>query len=170
MLTIRTGDLIKEAESFDAIMHGCNCGHGYDSGIAALIWDRFPKAYIEKLGNHEEFQWSVLGTYSKHKITEERHKIAWNDLKSASEEYSFRYVDSPFTVINAYTQFTGGANFYLDAFINILMSVNEEFKGLSIGIPRIGCGIGGGDWLLVENALLKYAPDVKWTVLVWEEN
>ena len=143
-VNIKLGDLLAEAQDYDAIMHGCNCFHGEDSGIAAQIWDKWPMARAMSEGHHDSGDFDAFGTYV-----------------SGYEQLG------GFTIINAYTQFRGGACFNLDAFINILKQVNEDFTGSTIGIPMIGAGIGGGNWMEIQSALLVHAPDIKWTVVVW---
>jgi len=145
MIKIKLGDLLKEASDYDAIMHGCNCFHGDDSGIAAQVWACFPAAREISEKHHDSGDFGALGTYV------------------AGYEQIGR-----FTIINAYTQYRGGANFDIHAFIHILKQVNEDFAGMSIGIPLIGCGIGGANWESVQGALLHYAKDVNWTVVMWE--
>lgn len=144
MITVKLGNLITEASDFDAIMHGCNCFHDDDSGIAAQVWDKFPVARAMSVADHDSGDFGALGTYA-----------------SCYEQIG------RFTLINAYTQYSGGANFDIHAFIHILKQVNEDFAGKSIGIPRIGTGIGAYDWIPIENALLQHAPDIDWTVLVY---
>jgi len=55
-------------------------------------------------------------------------------------------------VINAYTQFYGGANFDLEALRNCISSL-EVTSANDIYIPAIGCGIGGGNWMEVCKVL-----------------
>ncbi len=144
MIKVILGDLIKQAEDFDAIMHGCNCFHGEDSGIAAQMWEAFPMAREMSEAHHDSGDFGALGEYSE-------------------------CVDhiGRFTIINAYTQYKGGANFDIHAFIHILKQINEDYYQHSIAIPMIGCGVGGSDWESVQGAILVYAPDINWTVVVW---
>lgn len=166
MIRIHKGALLEVATTgkLDTIMHGCNCWHGSDSGIAGAIWDRFPSAYHRKLENHEDGAWGVLGTISVHNINEQRVQTWAEGLTHPIIE--MEYLKKPFRVINAYTQYNGGADFYMSALVNILKHLNEHWEGKTIGIPKIGCGIGGGNWEEVENALLTHAPNVNWEVYV----
>jgi O-acetyl-ADP-ribose deacetylase (regulator of RNase III) len=143
-INIKLGDLLAEAQDYDAIMHGCNCFHGEDGGIAAQIWDKWPMAREMSERHHDSGDFDAFGTYV----------------------YGYEQIGR-FAIINAYAQYFGGANFDINAFIHILKQVNEDFTGMNIGIPMIGCGIGGADWESVQGILLHYAPDVNWTVIVW---
>ena len=148
-ITVELGNLLDNAVAgkYDAIMHGCNCQGTpeNDSGIAAQIWKKFPIAAIATRNWTLKGDFTTFGSYSKAKVS-----------------------NLPFTIINAYTQYYGGPCFYLPALINVLKVVNKEFKGKTIGIPLIGCGVGGGDWVEVQQALLVYAPDVNWRVVIWK--
>lgn len=159
MITLKKGNLITAmiAGRVENVMQGCNCFHGSDGGFARLLWDSFPQARYGKERNHEAGDWKVFGTYSTHEI----------DYYTTYEEMDLvkKHID-PINVINAYTQYEGGANFMLSAFSVILKDINKEYAGKTIAIPRIGAGIGGGDWLAIENALLDFAPDVNWEVYV----
>ena len=146
-MKIKLGNLLAEASDYDAIMHGCNCFHGEDSGVAGQLWDKYPVARLASREDHDSGDFGVLGTYVS--VYEQMER---------------------FTIINAYTQYHGGAAFQIAAFIHILKQVNEDFHGSSIAIPLIGAGIGGGDWMDIQSALLIYAPDIKWTVIVWDES
>jgi len=145
MITVRRGNLLKEFElgNLDAMMHGCNCFHGEDSGIAAQIWQMFPKARKVSEVHHESGDFDAYGNYSAYYD---------KDIKAH--------------IINAYTQFHGGANFSIHAFKAVVKKVEQDFSGSVIGIPLIGCGIGGGDLEEVVNVLLRYAPTIDWRMYV----
>ncbi|MEM9943122.1 MAG: hypothetical protein AAF939_16280, partial [Planctomycetota bacterium] len=60
------------------------------------------------------------------------------------------------TIINAYTQFNhGGQGTLIDyeALKRVLATVKDKFCGLRIGYPKIGAGLGGGDWNLIKNII-----------------
>ena len=143
---VRLGNLINNtlAGDYDAIMHGCNCFHGEDAGFAKQVWHSFPEARQSSIDDHEGGDFAAFGTYSM-----------------------TYYKELGTTIINAYTQYHGGPSFNIDAFINILKQVNEDFEGCVIGVPLIGAGIGGGDWVEIQEAMLRYAPNIGWRVIVW---
>jgi len=124
-MKVTEGDLIRMAKAgeFDLIAHGCNCFCSMGSGIAKGIASAFPEAYEAdkktKKGDPEK-----LGTCSFARI---------NDL----------------IVVNAYTQFDyrgGGVKVNYDAVRSCMRWIRENFPGRSIGIPKIGAGLAGGDW------------------------
>lgn len=142
------GNLIERAFNgeFDVVCHGANCMSNMGSGIApqmakAFGCDKFEMETwgrtIEKLGciDYETF---VLGSHSIWSLM-----VAENSLN-----------EPELTVINAYTQYSYGKN-HLDgsnkpldyeALTLCLRKINVRFKGKHIGLPLIGCGLGGGVW------------------------
>ena len=128
------GDLIKLARrgKFDLIMHGCNCHNTMGSGIARQIREYFPDAYKADTVYSEQFKnrpYEKLGNYSY---------TRWHDGDHAT-----------FLVVNAYTQFDylprGMDHFEYASFAVILQKLHHFYGNYDIGMPRIGCGLAGGD-------------------------
>jgi O-acetyl-ADP-ribose deacetylase (regulator of RNase III) len=44
--------------------------------------------------------------------------------------------------------------------------INADFKGEHLGIPRIGCGLAGGDWEKVKELINQYLSDMKQVTVV----
>jgi O-acetyl-ADP-ribose deacetylase (regulator of RNase III) len=153
MKTIK-GDLIEFAlrGDFDLIGHGANCFNTMGAGIAKAIKERVPEAYdidqmtskgdIRKLGNF---------TYAYHE-------------------------EGDFYAINCYSQYNYGIN-HLDGTANpldyealalCLRKINHIFKGKSIGLPMIGCGLAGGDWDRVSKIIETELKDMDVTIVVFE--
>ncbi|MFM2482293.1 phosphatase [Celerinatantimonas sp. YJH-8] len=129
------GDLIELAleGNFDVIVHGSNCFHSMDGGIALSIRHVFPEAYQADqetaFGDREK-----LGTLSTAIVT--RGEVC-------------------FTVVNAYTQFDyhGEGNADYEAVQMVFAEVRQRYHGLRIGYPLIGAGLGGGNWVLIEKII-----------------
>lgn len=121
-----TGDLLKMALAgdFDVVVHGCNCFHMMGAGIAAAVKKLFPEAYQADIDSPYGDR-SKLGTVS----TCDVHRDG-----------------ARFFVVNAYTQFHGGPDLDYDALRSCFRAIKYGFFGLRIGYPKIGAGIGGGDW------------------------
>lgn len=49
-------------------------------------------------------------------------------------------------VVNAYTQYQPGPNLDYSALRKCFKYIGENFSTSRIGYPKIGAGIGGGDW------------------------
>jgi O-acetyl-ADP-ribose deacetylase (regulator of RNase III) len=139
------GNLITSAEAgkVDIIVHGCNCFATMAAGIAASIASSFPEAKKAdkawKTKTHKE----RLGHFTEAKIA----------VKN----------DKELIVVNAYTQYSPGPDFKMHALKNFLKEIVEKYgneeKPKIIGLPKIGCGIAGGDWNevkpVIESALAK---------------
>lgn len=84
-LNIINDDLIDLAKNgdFDVIIHGCNCFCTMGAGIAKVIKQEFPEAYLPDLQT-EVGSREILGSYSLASITR-------NDIN--------------FIIVNAYTQY-----------------------------------------------------------------
>jgi O-acetyl-ADP-ribose deacetylase (regulator of RNase III) len=131
MRTIK-GDLVKLAMNgeFDVIIHGCNCFCTMGAGIARQIKNTFPEAYESDLKT-KNGDYSKLGSYSKAVI-------------------------GKLTVINAYTQFKyGGEKVLVDyvALHKVFKLIKSDFHGKSIGYPKIGSGLAGGDWNIISKII-----------------
>ena len=130
------GDIIKKALAgeFDVIIHGCNCFCTMGAGLAKGIKDAFPKAYEadcattkgdkEKLGTCTFAECSIAG--------------------------------GTVTIVNAYTQYNygrGRVQTDYEAIRQCLEWAVEKFRGKRIGLPKIGSGLGGGDWNIIQKII-----------------
>jgi O-acetyl-ADP-ribose deacetylase (regulator of RNase III) len=124
-----TGDLLDLAlgGAFDVVVHGANCQCTMGAGIAKSIREQFPEAYEADCATRKGDR-SKLGSIT-----------------------SALVVRGPvrFHVVNAYTQFhyrgSGGRVDY-DAVARAMREVRSRFSGKRIGYPKIGAGLGRGDW------------------------
>ncbi|RMH19666.1 MAG: phosphatase [Acidobacteria bacterium] len=135
-MNIVRGDVLKLAleGEFDVIVHGCNCQCTMGAGIAKAIRKLFPEAYEADLAT-ERGSRSKLGTYSSATVYRNAHEI---------------------TVINAYTQFHyqgRGVKVDYEAIRLAFRAIARDFSGRRIAYPRIGAGLGGGDWGLISKIL-----------------
>lgn len=132
MKTVR-GDLMQLTLEgvFDVIVHGCNCQCRMARGIAATIKQLFPEADAADQAT-EKGSRSKLGGFSQANIVRD---------------------DRNFTVINAYTQFHWDGEGVLADYAAIrqaMKSLKAQFAGQRIGYPKIGAGLAGGDWNVIE--------------------
>lgn len=149
------GDLIALAKQgeFDVIVHGCNCFCTMGSGIAAQVRRYFPVAYnadrLTVAGDK-----SKLGKYSC-------------AVTSVFDEWG---LINQLTIINAYTQYAFGSDkVHVDyeAIAKILHSLNMHFAGsdLKFGIPFIGAGLAGGDWVRIKKIIEENTRHIDLTVV-----
>ena len=140
--------LLAKAGKFDAIVHGCNCFCAMGSGLApqmaeAFGADKFPLEAPQNRGVKE--------------------KLGRNDIVLVDDLY----------VINSYTQYQPGPNADINAIRSCMKGINAEFKALKqindktfhIGIPLIGCGIGGLQWEDVKKVIKEEITDMRVTII-----
>ena len=135
------GDLLDafENNNFDAIVHGCNCFHLMGAGIAGMISKRFPEAYKADVKLTDKGDWNKLGTYTK-------------------AEYLHG------DIINAYTQYNPGKCRELDllqSISKVFKQLDKDYSGKTIGIPKIGAGIAGGNWNIISELINQVTPNLK---------
>jgi O-acetyl-ADP-ribose deacetylase (regulator of RNase III) len=146
--TERKGDLIVEAKAgaFDVIGHGCNCYCNMGAGIAVPMAKVFgADKYVMERGSYK-------GDYNK------LGQIDFGHTHADNGKYLY--------VVNCYTQFRPGKDLDYDALRLCLRKLNREFRGMHVGLPKIGCGLAGGDWNTVSAMIKEEMKDCKVTVVV----
>ena len=154
------GDLIKMAKEgkFDVIVQGCNCFCKMGKGLAKQICDELPEAYeadcVTKPGDKNK-----LGDFSFAMIR--RHDLTNFFVINAYTQYDYRptYEDDDISRVN------------YDAVRSVFKLIKERFGYTRIGYPKIGCGLAGGIWSIVEkiideelegcdHTLVDYGPNI----------
>lgn len=134
MLKYKKGCLIKAAKSgeVDVIAHQCNCFNNMGAGIAPQIKKAFPEA------------WSV-----------DSKTIKGNRSKLGRLTIAF---SGSIIVFNLYGQYRYGAGVHTD-YTALRSSLYHMRKYLNlspnyrVGLPKLGCGLGGGDWSIVSKII-----------------
>jgi len=130
------GDLLQLAIQgrFDVIVHGANCQCVMGAGIAKAIRTLFPEAYEADRATQKGDR-AKLGSISVAEVV--RGAVS-------------------FQVVNAYTQFDyRGPGIHVDygAVQAAMKLVKRTFPGRRIGYPRIGAGLGRGDWVRLSKII-----------------
>lgn len=135
MIKYKKGDLIAAAKNgeVNVIAHQCNCFCNMGRGIAPLIAKAFPSA--EKADNDtrkgDEYK---LGTYS----------VAYD------AEYGV-YIFNLYGQYGHWKRSDGKINTDYEALRRALRGMADlVFEEDKIGLPKVGCGLGGGDWSIVS--------------------
>lgn len=137
------GNLIDLAEAghFDVIVHGCNCFHTMGAGIAKEISTRYPTA-----------------------LAADREFTNKGD-KTKLGSYTYALATSPtghrFTIVNAYTQYYYGRPKKNAGPLADYAAIDRVFRELArqcpqllrFGYPKIGAGLAGGDWNIIQNII-----------------
>lgn len=141
------GDIFSAVENndIDIIAHQANCMSIMGSGIAKAIREKYPMAYRADV-NDERSPEQRLGSYS------------------------FCNTGDGVIIFNLYGQYYPGPDTRYHALQGalsqmacLIKKVNPVFR---IGLPLIGCGVGGGDWNVVSEILLEELDGLDWTVYV----
>lgn len=154
-MIIRRGDLFSTTDH--VIAHGCNNQGVMGAGVAKIIRDRFPKAYadyVDALYDLAERQLPAL-------------PLGWNN-------YSRQPQGNVFLVVNMITQTLAKVERPVsydaidDCFADLFQYMKTHgYTGVSI--PKIGAGLGGGDWAVIEAIIRGQESKVSGiTVTVWE--
>lgn len=137
------GDLFET--DCDLIAHGVNCKNAFGSGVAGLMSKKYPRAKSMYHEKYEQEGW-WLG---------DAQFVFQNDGKY---------------VANCATQdnygYSGERNANYPAIRMCMEKVREfaRYKHLSIAIPKIGAGLAGGDWNLIEKIIEEVFLDYDVTV------
>lgn len=151
MYKIIKGDIIELAKSseFDVVVHGVNCFCTMGAGLAPQMDKAFGCSNFEKENPKYRGDFNKLGTLDFVELYQEREDLGSRWVRYPDEEEFI--TGKKLIVVNAYTQFKPGANLKYSALILCLQKLNYIFAGKHILLPKIGCGIAGGDWETVES-------------------
>ena len=168
------GDLIKLAQTgnFDVIAHGCTCLSTQKAGLApqmvkAFGTDKF-KMEVEGKGIYK------LGCIDYETFQQEKEEFGGKWVRYPDEENFL--TGKQLTVCNAYTQYSYGRN-HLDgvskpldyeALTLCMRKMNYTFKGQTIGLPAIGCGLAGGDFNIVREIIKKELKDCNIIIVIYK--
>ena len=143
MIKYVQGDLF--TTEADIIAHGCNCRGGFGSGVAGQIALKYPKARHSYLDKFEEDGW-YLGDIQP--------VLQWDGKYIVNCATQFAYL--PRGICHA--DYDG---------VRLSMERLKAFaqgKGLSVAIPKIGAGLAGGDWAIIEKIISDVLTDYDITV------
>lgn len=160
MVKIHNGDIFEAP--IDVLVHQANCFHTFGSGIARIIRARFPEAYKADCQT-EKGDMTKLGTYSVASL----HPFG-QPARSAIKLIFNMYSQHGFSDGNRATSY--------DAMVTALTAIEKRMRGAQIGpearypvvgVPyKIGCGLGGGDYRIVEAILHAIFDDSPVTLLI----
>lgn len=134
------------------IVHGCNAHGVMGSGVAKIVREKYPQAFT---------------VYAK-------HIEAYMTPSAVLGKISISYEPDGKTIINAVTQLGYGKNgkyvsydAVWDCFVDI--AIHCSMHNISeIAMPKIGAGLGGGRWSIIEAIILEVFKGSEITVKVYE--
>lgn len=134
MITYKRGNLLDVTEG--VIIHGCNAQGVMGSGVALAVKNKYPKAYEQYMRVHAKQGLRLAGI-------------------------SLSHVDKDLTVCNLVTQeFYGreGKRYTSYGAVHLGFEKLHKYYALerTFHFPKIGAGLGGGDWLEIAR-FIEYA-------------
>lgn len=173
------GNLIKLAlqGEFDVIAHGCNCHCVMGAGIAPQMAHHFLCDHYGMESSLHKGNFNKLGNidYGCYHLSPDKNRI----ILYTSGKSNYKWEHQGYTLhyaVNCYTQFGFGSNHTDGSPIPLnyaalelcLMKINNKFRGKTIGLPQIGCGLAGGDWNIVRDMIKKCLADCFVTVVIYK--
>jgi len=144
MIIYKKGDVLNSGES--VVVHGCNCFKTMGAGIARQVREQCPNAYKAD------------------------QDTLWGDRKKLGS--STLAYDNGMLIINAYTQYEYARDRVVvdyDALRSAMEEICQTTPGEDvIAMPKIGCGLGGGDWKIVSQILEEVSEEYNKTFHVYE--
>jgi len=144
------GDLLEMAKNhqFDVIAHGANCFKTMGAGIAFQIKRQFNDAYVKD-------------------FNDKRSPIQrWGDFTYVR----YKHGDNLLSVFNLYTQYNPGPDLDYTALELSLKKLAKTIEPNSkIGLPLIGCGIGGGNWKEVKKIIKRVLSEYNVTIVIFDK-
>ena len=131
MIEYKKGNLLDVERGI--ILHGCNAQGVMGSGVALAVKNKYPQAYEDYVEDLEERR-VYLGDTS----------VYWYNTNLA--------------VYNAITQVHYGTsdrhvNYWAIAKVFKNAVENARSFNMTLNFPKIGAGLGGGDWYIIENII-----------------
>lgn len=141
MVKFVAGDLFTYP-GLDAIAHGCNCAGVMGAGIAKEFKKRFP-------GNFDKYRKACQdGTFKVGKCLTFDAKDAYILNLGTQDEYI-----NPAKLVDIEKALKYMINYIM--YVNIARSAVHREPIKTIGLPRIGAGLGGLDWDEVKQVILE---------------
>lgn len=139
MITYIKGDLF--ADNHPVIAHGCNCQGVMGSGIAKIVKEKFP---------------TVFSRYKE--LCDSYHDKPWQ-WQHPLGHCQFLPIEGGRVIVNCFTQdkFGPGKQVSYDAVDSCMYSLAVFLEGTDeyLAMPKIGAGLGGGEWSIIE-AIINY--------------
>lgn len=151
-ITYKADNIITASEPL--IIHGCNCQGVMGSGVALAVKNRFPKAYTEYVKLHSE----------------EGLSLGFMQFVNCFDKLGSKWIGNAFTQEN-YGRSPNTQYCDYKAIRNCLETVREFLFSQdhnSFAMPKIGCGLGGGDWNIVLKIIEEVFESTNLTISIYD--
>lgn len=154
---------------YDVIIQGNNCFNVQGGGIAPLFVQAFGTDKFPMEDEYYREDINKLGTIDYQTGILVNGRFEW-----AKSNNLFKGCK---VVVNCYTQYGFSKNhsnntdipLNYNALALCLQKINHTFRGMTIGLPQIGCGLGGGDWNIVREMIQYYLIDMDIVVVNYQK-
>ena len=145
------GDLV--TGDFPVFCHQVNCRGKMGSGIAGQIRQKYPEVFTsyEKVTASSPMK-TLLGSNDYVETNDDRVCI------SMFAQMNYGYDHKKYTSYDAFWECLNGLKYYLN-------NVQEKYK--TVAFPyKIGCGLGGADWDIIEKMIDKFSEGISQEVII----
>lgn len=164
MLKYKVGDLIDALKSGEvsSIGHQANCFCTMNSGVAKAIRLEFPHAYQADCFT-EKGDKGKLGTLTAVEYIRDDDTVGI--IYNLYGQYNYGYDAKGYTNYEALRGALLNMRIDLDGAVSLS---GEDWK--KVGFPKIGAGLGGGDWDTIERIIEEVFADYDVTIYVLRES
>lgn len=155
-LIYKVGNLVEATEPI--IVHGCNAQGVMGSGVAKAIKETFPEAFRAYRERYEKQGGLNLG------------QVVWATVRNSGTP---RHVGNAITQVNygrdgrRYVEYEAIEHAFATVAGFIRQNRETLGDGPFVGIPRIGAGLGGGDWGLISERIKEAMGEFDVVVYDW---
>jgi O-acetyl-ADP-ribose deacetylase (regulator of RNase III) len=142
----KIGDVTEASETI--IAHGCNSHGVMGSGVARHIREKYPKAFLVY-----RTQYQLYGLYLGQVVYSEEDKIIANCI--TQKNYG--------NTGNVYVDYDA-----IKTCMENLYSYAGRLGYNAVAMPKIGAGLGGGDWSIISKIIEDIFVDIQPVVYIYE--
>ena len=157
------GDLVLAFKNndIDALCHGCNCFHTMTKGIAKSISSQYPDVLQTDIDHGQKGDMKRLGDFSLSII--DRNGIN-GVVYNVYSQFNFGRIYGIPIDYSALEQGLSKVRNHIETSMSIFNS-NRDRKLL--GLPKIGCGLAGGKWSIVEPLIERLFEGAEFDVVIF---
>jgi O-acetyl-ADP-ribose deacetylase (regulator of RNase III) len=158
------GDVLTANVPF--IAHGVNCLGTMGAGIAKQLAAKWPASelkYREYVYKHTELLGKSLATYEQEDKKVLFHLFTQLDVGTETRKLNYGALGRCFSELNNTLKTMKEFDEHME---KETTGETISIPNATVAIPRIGAGLAGGDWLLIEEIINGCTPDIN--IVVYE--
>ncbi len=133
------------------IAHGCNAQGVMGAGVAKALKDKYPRVFYSYGEHYQYYPQDLLGTVDLCKINDDLYVA-----NCITQEYYGRAPEIQYVSYEAVSS----------CFQSLRASLAKHNKHYEIHIPKLGAGLGGGNWEIIAGIIQVAMPNHKF--ICWE--